>query len=393
MMIEKPIHKLIELSYAIDDLETERTTLHPMLSRDVFDYGIADPHWDWSQILKEIDVFENGIHELDSSRWDYLASVAEAYRMMARLGLGEKVPYQEIVKTFLQMDSVEIPQSELDGIRDRLCEKLAQAGYPDDLEHGLTQWKKDQSLAFDELNEFGQKVMTEARKRVLDMNIGLPEEQETQLNFPHDFPFRGYSSYDGKFRGGIWLNGDTPWEKPSLKHTIIHESFPGHQTFSAVREKLFNQGKIDIETTISFYNTGISTIHEGQCDLGKTMIGMHDHENDLIQDLATDYINGNETNLAVAANEGRLDFEKGTKLLMERLYMDEKLASVRYKYFTNPLWKTCFPHYYHGRKFIRGQYERMNSRGFKMEYAEMVYRHPHTMRTLDKCITDFLAAH
>ena len=121
------------------------------------------------------------------------------------------------------------------------------------------------------------------------------------------------------------------------------------------------------------------------------MIGMHDYENDLIQDLATDYINGTETNLCVAANEGRLDFEQGTKILMERACMDETLAAVRYRYFTNPLWKTCFPHYYHGRKFIREQYERMNSRGFKNEYAEMVYRHPHTMRTLEKTITEFLS--
>ena len=393
MELERPVRKLIEISYAIDDLEEKRTTLHPMLSRDVFDYGVEDPHWDWPRIMKELDDFENGIQELDEGRRDYLYAVADAYRMMGRLGLGEKIPYQEIVRTFLQMDTVEIPQSELEGIKDRLCEKLAQAGYPDDIEHGLTQWKADQSLRFDELEDFGRRIMNEAKQRVLDMNIGLPEEQHTELNFPHDFPFRGYSSYDGKFKGGIWLNGDTPWERPSLKHTIIHESFPGHQTFSAIREKLFNLGKIDIETTITFYNTGISTIHEGQCDLGKTMIGMHDYENDLIQDLATDYVNGTETNLCVAANEGRLSFEEGTKILMERLRMDDKLAAVRYRYFSNPLWKTCFPHYYHGRKYIRQAYERMNNRGFRLEYAEMVYRHPHTMRTLDKCITAFLETH
>ncbi len=114
---------------------------------------------------------------------------------------------------------------------------------------------------------------------------------------------------------------------------------------------------------------------------------------DLIQDLATDYINGTETNLCLMANEGHLSYEAGTKILMEHCCMDATLADVRFKYFTNPLWKTCFPHYYHGRKFIREQYNRMNSRGFKAEYMEMVFKHPHTMRTLRDAITEFLNTH
>ena len=393
MEIEAPIRRLIEISYALDDLEKERTGLSPMLSREVYDYGIADPHWDWKRVLKEIDAFEADIETLAPERRPYLHGVVDAYRMIARAGSGEDIPYREKLKTYLQIDEVVIPDSELNAIKDQLCEKLAEAGFPDDMEHGYAQWKASRCLKFEELDAYGHEIMAEARRRVLALNIGFPDWQNTELNFPHDFPFRGYSSYDGKFKGGIRLNGDTPWEKPSLKHTIIHESFPGHQTFSAIREDLYNQGKIDVEATITFYETGISPIHEGECDLGQTLIDMHDMADDLIQDLATDYINGTETNLCIMANEGRLPYEEGTKILMERCCMDETLADVRYKYFTNPLWKTCFPHYYHGRKFIREQYQRMFSRGFKAEYMEMVFKHPHTMRTLRDSITEFLKTH
>jgi hypothetical protein len=113
---------------------------------------------------------------------------------------------------------------------------------------------------------------------------------------------------------------------------------------------LFNEENIDVEATLCFYNTGISPIHEGQCELSMEMIGMEEGINDVIQALATDYTNGIETNLAIACNEGRLSSEDVAKVLIEETCMDPKLAKVRYGFFTNPLWSTCFPPLYHGRK-------------------------------------------
>lgn len=390
MKLEKQIMKLIEVSLAIDTQEAERTGIHPFLSRNVFDYGIKDPGWDWKEISKQVDLLENEVGTLPAERQDYLFSVVDAYRVMARFGLGEKIPYQERVKTFLQLDSILINQSEIETTKEKLCRALAEAGYPDNVNIGLQQWKSDQAISGAEMEKYGQEILSKGRQHVVDLEIGLPSEQHTKLNFPMNYPYRGYSSYDGKYQGQIWLNGEVNWERPSLKHTILHEAYPGHQTFSAIREKLFNEENIDVEATLCFYNTGISPIHEGQCELSMEMIGMEEGINDVIQALATDYTNGIETNLAIACNEGRLSSEDVAKVLIEETCMDPKLAKVRYGFFTNPLWSTCFPHYYHGRKFIRDIYRKMKQHGFAHQYAEMVFTKPHTVKTLEKAVNEFL---
>ncbi len=390
MELEKQIRKLIEVSLSIDDLEAERTGISPFLSRQIFDYGIEDPHWDWETISKKVDELDSEVDELEEDRRDYLHSTLNAYRMMARFGLGEKVPYAERVKTFLDLDEIVIPDEELQANKDKVCEKLAEAGYPDDYEIGIAAWKKDKQISGEELEAYGQKILAEGRARVMQLPLDIPEEQNTVLHFPHNYPYRGYSSYDGNYKGNIWLNGDTPWGRPDLKHTILHEAYPGHQIFSVVREKMFREGKIVPEATMVFYNTGISPIHEGQCELAERLIGMKDCIDDDIAELNTDYTNGLETNLAIASNEGKLDAAQVAKILTEKTCMDPVLSKVRFGFFTNKLWSTCFPHYYHGRKFIRQTYLKLEPLGLRDEYIRMVFTKPHTVKTMEKAVNELI---
>lgn len=391
MELETPIRKFIEVSLSIDDLEKERTGINPFLSRETFDYGVEDPHWDWKVISKKLDELDNEVDTLEESRRLYLHTTLKAYRMMTRYGLGEKIPYADRVKTFLDLDEIVIPESEIEANKNAVCEKLAEAGYPDDYGRGIAEWKKATRLSAEELDPFGQSVLAEGRKRVMELGLDIPEEQHTELHFPHNYPYRGYSSYDGNYQGNIWLNGDTPWGRPELKHTILHEAYPGHQILSVVREKMFRDGTINPEATMVFYNTGISPIHEGQCELAERLIGMKTSIDDDIAELNTDYTNGMETNLAIAGNEGRLDADQVAKILREQTCMDPVLSKVRFGFFTNPLWSTCFPHYYHGRKYIRQTYLKLEKLGLRNAYIQMVFKEPHTVKTMEKAVGELIA--
>ena len=71
------------------------------------------------------------------------------------------------------------------------------------------------------------------------MDLGIPEQHKIELEFPVNYPYRGYSNYQGNYMGQVFMSADIEWQRAGIKHVVMHESIPGHQAFSAIRDKLY----------------------------------------------------------------------------------------------------------------------------------------------------------
>ena len=105
MTLEKPVEDFLKIVLAVSRLVGERTGIDPLLSRSIYDYGVQDPGWEWSEIDREIIRVANSLSSLPPHRSAFIGDFLESFRIMVREGKGESVPYQERVQAYLQVSS------------------------------------------------------------------------------------------------------------------------------------------------------------------------------------------------------------------------------------------------------------------------------------------------
>ncbi|NLE75370.1 MAG: DUF885 domain-containing protein [Chloroflexi bacterium] len=390
MHYEEPVRTFLQIALALDSAVERRTGTAPLLSRETYSYGFDTPSWSWAEIGRRIDDVRAALSGLPPARAAFISDLLAAFAVMVREGLGEAVPYAQRVEAFLQAPGRRVPGETIEQLAGELRRLLAEAGYPDDLAQAIPRWRAEQSVSGDEADRMAQGFLARAQQETQRRIAPLPEGHQVALTFPRNYPYHGYSYYSRNYQGRVFLNGDIDWQIPALKHTVCHEAFPGHQTYSALREYVFRQGRLPVEGTLYFSNTPITPLVEGMCEVGQEALGMVETVHDQIYETYNRYTSAVSTNLAFDCNEGLMDKETAVTLLMEAACISRVFAEKRYHFWTHPLWCTGFPHYWYGREFMRESYRRMQ--GHHPAFFQMVYGQPHTVRSLREAMDAYLAA-
>ncbi len=385
---ENPTHRILQIALVLNNKVGVRTGIEPLLSAATYDYGLPRPDWDWSKLGHEIEQVQKELDFLPIDRAAFLNDLLQAFAMMVREGQGDDIPYAERVATYLQVPGQPVPEYVIEALQRELCALLIEADYPDDLGIALRQWRQRQAIAGSALIEKGRAFLEQAAKRTNQIVWPLPEEQKVTLSFPKNYPYRGYSDYARNYEGRVHLSGDIQWETAALKHVVCHESFPGHQAYSAIRERSYRTGNLGIEGTLYFSNTPITPIVEGMCEIGQEILGMIESIDDRIYHLYNRFSTAVNTNLAFGCNAGGMDRETAIRQMMRKTYVPRVFAEKFYEFWTNPLWCTSFPHYWYGAEIMRQNCAQMKGR--YPELFRMVYTEPHTVRTLSIAINNLL---
>lgn len=382
---EEPIRTFLQVSLALNRRVGEQKGIEPLLSTAAYEYGLETPPWGWETLGCKIEEVAGAIRALRhspayASRVDFLEDLLSAYAMMVREGMGEVIPYGDRVSAYLQVPGERVAQHVIDALEATLRRCFVEAGYPDEPAVAMEQWREGQKTYGADLIAQGHALLAEAKQRTQARVWPLPEAHEVQLFFPDNYPYRGYSDYSRDFKGRVFLNGDIHWELAGLRHLITHEAFPGHQAFSATREARYRAGLLPVEATLYFSNTPITPIVEGLCEIGQMLLGMDETADDRIYEAYNRLSNAVSLNLAFDCNEDGMDLEAATEKLMEATYVPRRFASRYCRFFTNPLWCTSFPHYWHGDEFMRACVTRMQDD--LPSFFALVYTEAHTVRTL-----------
>jgi hypothetical protein len=194
----------------------------------------------------------------------YMTALLRASRTLVGILRGEERPYRELVQGILEIDHRPIPESETRRLRAELHEGLGLLGYEGELERQVPAWLADTSLTGDAVIEFGQSILDDARRATEARVLKLPPgEGVDSFTGVRDIFYSGRSQYTGGFRGWLHFNIDKDWQRDLFVHVLCHEAYPGHQTFYALWDELYQQGRWPVEAAYYQLNNPTNAVFEG----------------------------------------------------------------------------------------------------------------------------------
>ena len=318
-------------------------------------------------------------YKKSADRAEYCIDLLAAFAMMVREGQGERVSYADRLAAYIQVPAKKVPITHVDQIRLDLIAALHDCGYKNEFIDSINDWKHSQAVESGDLLRLGNKYMQQSLNRCLEMGLGIPDKHKITLEFPVNYPYRGYSNYQGNYRGQVFMSADIEWQRAGIKQVVMHESIPGHQAFSAIRDKLYRNKALGIEGTLYFANTPFTALVEGICEVGQQLIGLMTTEDDRIYDLYNRYTSAIATNLCFSCHLEGMSPEDAKVELMESTGVSRSFADQKLGFIMHPVWCTSFPHYWYGRELIRKVY--LDGLMAPEEILRTIYSEPHTVRT------------
>jgi hypothetical protein len=132
------------------------------------------------------------------------------------------------------------------------------------------------------LNSIVQSIADEFQRRTKGL-VSLPEDEICRYAIVQDKPWSGYNWYLGNFESRIEINTDIPISAGNILHLVAHETYPGHHTEHAIKEKkLYVEGGY-LEQSVLLVNTPSAVISEGIAEVAIEMILTPDEHAQLSQ--------------------------------------------------------------------------------------------------------------
>jgi hypothetical protein len=374
--------KLVSIALALDIRLGEQHGLYPLLTREVYSYDIEPISSEWNALSEAIASLQEDLSGQGGARADYCIDLLSAFAMMVREGHGEQVDYADRLAAYIQVPAKKISGTDVSQLRLDLAGALHDSGYKTEFIDSINAWKQAQAVGSGDLLRLGNQYMQQSLHRCSEMGLGIPEQHKIELEFPINYPYRGYSNYQGDYRGQVFMSADIEWQRAGIKQVVMHESVPGHQAFSAIRDKLYRNNSLGIEGTLYFANTPFTALVEGICEVGQQLIGLMTTEDDRIYDLYNRYTSAIATNLCFNCHLEGMIPEDAKSALMKETGVSRSFADQKLGFIMHPVWCTSFPHYWYGRELIRKVY--LDGLMAPEEILRTIYSEPHTVRTFCK---------
>lgn len=194
-----------------------------------------------------------------SERREFLERQLVAVESNARTLSGERLSWEETLRTLLDAEPMLFQPDEVAGVLKRLDDLLPGRG-PISARHRrflkAFEIPKARLRAVVEAAVLG----TRARTRAL---FSLPPGERTRIRLVRKQTWAAYTWYLGRAQSTIDINLDSRHHPEGLLNAIAHEAYPGHHTFLSVREHLLVRGKGWREHSVSPLVSPQSLISEG----------------------------------------------------------------------------------------------------------------------------------
>jgi hypothetical protein len=201
---------------------------------------------------------------LDDVRTAFLDGQLAALEVSGRKLAGEPVGFVDEVESYFQ---VRIEPGD-PGAYAKAHEEL-DALLPGDAPLGerLVAYRESALVPPDRLAVAVEAFSSDLRDRVR-ATYPLPEAEVVEYEIVTNKPWTGFNYYLGDYRSRVAMNADLPMRLPDLPKVVAHESYPGHHTEHARKERLLVEGAGHDEHTVFLVNTPECLMAEGLADLG-----------------------------------------------------------------------------------------------------------------------------
>lgn len=341
-----------------------------------------------------VAAIEAGAAALTGHPRAYLAALTGAFRTLVSILRDEDRPYGELVQGILQIDHQPIPASEAQRLRARLHDLLGRVGYEGELERQVPAWLEATSLTGDAVIDFGRSILDRARRDTERRVLALPPgEGVDSFTGVRDVHYSGRSQYTGGFRGWLHFNVDKHWQQDLFVHVLCHEAYPGHQTFYALWDQLYQQGRWPTEAAYYQLNAPTNAVFEGGPEMAMHFLGWDEGDTDEALRLraAVTYMDLGRIAMndgCLYANTGRMTRAEAVQNMVDHFVLRDD-AERAYDFFTDPLARTNYAQYYYGRRIVRLGFERFaGSEADRQRFFDLLYRTPQSTRTFVDAVAE-----
>jgi hypothetical protein len=356
--------------------------------------GVEPTLTDLGAIADALAEVSDAAERLDGHAGAYMRAITRGSRAVLGILEGAERPYLDVVRDIIEIDLEPIPDSEATRLRETIFDGLGELGYRGSLEERVTAWRDGTSLTGDDVIAFARTIMDDARSATLERVVTLPEgEGLDDVYGVRDVFYSGRSKYTGDYRGWVHFNIDKHWQRDVFVQVLTHEAYPGHQTFYALWDQLFRQGKWPIEAAFYQRNAPTNPIFEGGPESALHFLGWDEGDSPeaLALRLGQAYKDLGRIamqNGCLGVNTGRMTKAEAIDLMVEHLVPRDD-AERAYGFFTNAVSRTHYPQYYYGRRIVQQAFARFEgSEAGRQRFFDMIYRTPHTTRTFIAAVAE-----
>jgi hypothetical protein len=175
----------------------------------------------------------------DAQRKDYLLGQTRAISAIIRNLSGEQLDYVEEVELYFDIIPEMVDEAVFEAFRAEMDSLLPGKG---SLAERTLAWEKSAELRPDRVLAVCERLVQEARIRARAL-FDLPPVEEVSLQLVENQPWQAYNWYLGQGRSRIDLNTDLPIGIEQVVPAMPHETYPGHHTELAIKERLLYKGK------------------------------------------------------------------------------------------------------------------------------------------------------
>ncbi|TVR88003.1 MAG: hypothetical protein EA416_13915 [Trueperaceae bacterium] len=356
--------------------------------------GVEPTLTDLNAIADALAEVSDAAERLGGHPGDYMRAITRGSRAVLGILEGDERPYLDVVRDIIEIDLEPIPDTEAARLRETIFDGLGELGYHGSLEERVTAWRDGTSLTGDDVIAFARTIMDDARNATLSRVVALPEgEGLDDVYGVRDVFYSGRSKYTGDYRGWVHFNIDKHWQRDVFVQVLTHEAYPGHQTFYALWDQLFRQGKWPIEAAFYQRNAPTNPIFEGGPESALHFLGWDEGDSPeaLALRLGQAYKDLGRIamqNGCLGVNTGQMTKEQAIDLMVEHLVPRDD-AERAYGFFTNAVSRTHYPQYYYGRRIVQQAFARFeDSEAGRQRFFDMIYRTPHTTRTFIAAVAE-----
>lgn len=351
--------------------------------------------------LKSLDAVEGALDTVESvvagTRGHpraYMEALIRGSRTVVGILRDEDRPYRELVQGILEIDHVPVPEREAHRLRAELHEGLGVLGYEGPLERQVDAWLGETSLTGDAVIDWGKQILEDARRDTEAKVLKLPRgEGVDSFTGIRDVHYSGRSQYTGNGRGWLHFNIDKSWQRDLFVHVLCHEAYPGHQTFYALWDALYGEGRWPVEAAYYQLNNPTNAVFEGGPEVAMHFLGWDEGDTKealglrmglAYMDLGRIAMN----DACLKCNTFEMTRAEAVGLMVDHFVLRDD-AERAYEFFTDGLARTNYAQYYYGRRIVNEAYKRFEgSQTDRQRFYDLIYRTPHTTSTFVRAVAD-----
>ena len=214
------------------------------------------------ELFSTLDMVIDSTHQdakLGEERREYLSAELRAMQTTLRILNGEEIGIVEESQGLYGLTPTWTDERVFVGAHQDLEDLLPGSGT---LAERMDDLKGKTIVPTESLNSIVGIITDDFRHRTAEL-IALPEDESLEFSYVHDKPWGAYNWYLGKCVSRIDINLDLPWYAGDLPHVLAHETYPGHHTEHAVKERELYREEGNLEHCILINNAPSAVVSEG----------------------------------------------------------------------------------------------------------------------------------